>query len=95
MATTRRTHETRIHALELGIAELVSLQKATLVAISAQASAPATAAPATAKVESQFVLDMRARAAAKIPCELGHGDACNRRFSPKSSGRTNHTARIV
>ena len=69
------------------------------------AQAPATAKPKTAKAKSvagptkfadtEFGQKQLARAAAKIPCELGHGDACNRRFSPTSEGRTTHVARIV
>lgn len=58
------------------------------------AQAPTTAAPAQAKAESPFVIDMRARAAAKLPCAIHSTALCNRRFSVKSSGGTNHIAAI-
>ena len=45
--------------------------------------------------DTEFGAKQLARAAAKLPCELGHGDSCNRRFSENSKGRTQHEPRIV
>jgi hypothetical protein len=41
-----------------------------------------------------FVQAMRERAAAKLPCEIHPAERCNRRFSPASSGRRGHVARV-
>ena len=35
-----------------------------------------------------------ARAASKLPSEIHDPKACNRRFTPASSGRTSHVARL-
>jgi hypothetical protein len=79
-------------ALASDIAALTAQVAALTSALAAQA--PASAAPA--KPVSQFVTDMRARAAAKVACEIPqHVGKCNRRFSPASAGRENHLARIV
>jgi hypothetical protein len=78
-------------ALASDIAALTAQVAALTSALAAQA--PASAAPA--KPVSQFVTDMRARAAAKVACEVHPASKCNRRFSPASAGRENHLARIV
>lgn len=52
---------------------------------------PAKQAPAE---PNGFVTFLRERAAAKVACEIHPASACNRRFSPKSSGRTSHVARV-
>jgi len=57
---------------------------------------PAVSAPAQTKAESPFVAFLHERAASRIPCEIAsHKGQCNRSFTPASSGRTNHVARIV
>lgn len=58
------------------------------------AVAPAPVAPAPVKAESAFVSFLHERAASKIPCEIHPAASCNRSFTPKSSGRQNHVARI-
>lgn len=76
----------RIAALETSIA--------TLAGIVAAQHAPVAPAPAKAKAESPFLIAMRERAAAKVRCGIHPADKCNRRFSLKSSGATNHVARL-
>jgi len=81
------------------VAQLTALVE-TLVA--AQAAPVATGKPAKAQAKSpafgdktfdEYVAD---RNASRLPCGIkSHGAACNRTFSPKSTGRTNHEARIV
>lgn len=55
----------------------------------------AKGAPASAKAESPFLGFIHERAASKVACEIHNAKACNRRFTPASSGRTGHVARIV
>jgi len=62
----------------------------------------ATGKPAKAKATSPafggetFETYVEKRRAAALPCGIPeHGAACNRTFSPKSSGRTDHTARLI
>jgi hypothetical protein len=76
-------------------ARLARIERA-LEALLAQAPVPAKAAPASAKAAApnEFVSFLRTKAAAKIACEVHDPAACNRRFSPASSGRTSHVARI-
>lgn len=62
----------------------------------------ATGTPAKASAKSpafgdkDFETYVADRRAAQVPCGIpAHGKSCNRVFSPKSSGATDHTARIV
>lgn len=87
MATTAQ----RLSAIETTLEALIATLKGAPV------QAPVVSAPV--KAESKFVSDMRARAAAKIPCAIhpaiGKQIVCNRKFSPKSEGNATHVARIV
>ncbi len=74
-------------------AQVAALTEAVAALVAAQA--PAKGAPAAAKAESPFVAFLHERAASKVACEIHAASACNRRFTPKSSGRTSHVARIV
>lgn len=66
-----------------------------VIAGSAPASVIAQGKPAQAKAESPFVTEfLRPRAASKIACEIHSAKLCNRRFTPKSSGRQSHVARL-
>ena len=86
----RITTAQRLTALETAVSTLVEALTA------AQANtAPAKAAPAKATAESPFVGFLRERAAAKVACEIHDPKICNRRFSPKSSGRTTHVGKLV
>ena len=92
----RTTAAARISALESAVAALVASNTALIADIRGMTKvAPAKAAPAAAKAESPFVIAMRARAAAKVACAIHPAADCNRRFSPASSGGTNHVAKIV
>lgn len=76
-------------------AELAEL-KALIVAQGAPVKARAASPVGPVKfADTAFGAEMIAKRAGFIACELGHGAACNRSFSPASSGRTNHVARIV
>ena len=76
---------------------------AALVALDRKVAA--LGAPATAKAASPvgpvkfadtaFGAKVIAAQAAKVPCAIHEPTACNRRFSAKSSGGTNHEPRIV
>jgi hypothetical protein len=69
---------------------------AAAVAAALAAQLPAQAAPASAKAKApnEFVSFLREKAAAKVACDIHAGELCNRRFSPASSGRTSHVARV-
>ena len=75
------------------IAEMFARLNARLDAL--ESPAPAVGAPAAPKAESPFVAFLHERAASKVACEIHAPATCNRRFTPKSSGRTSHVARIV
>ncbi|HEX5073355.1 MAG TPA: hypothetical protein VFW03_09120 [Gemmatimonadaceae bacterium] len=83
---------TRITITKAALETLV--RDAVAEALAAQAPAPVQSAPAKAKAESSFVGFLRERAAAKVACEIHAAGTCNRRFSPKSSGRQSHVARV-
>jgi hypothetical protein len=85
------------------LAAVVEAQNAQIAALLADIrgmTTPVASTPATGKVSAAFgnrtfdayVADRRASA---IPCEIHAAGTCNRAFSPKSSGRTGHVARIV
>jgi hypothetical protein len=77
---TLRAQVSALTALVTELADLVSAQ------------APAKAAPETV---STFQTFLREKAAAKVACAIHPKAACNRKFSPKSSGREGHVARLV
>lgn len=78
------------------VARLARIERALeTLAAERTAPAPAIAAPKATKAASPFVVAMRERAAAKVACDIHGADRCNRSFSPKSSGRENHVARLV
>ena len=58
------------------------------------AAAPVVA-KAAAPAPDGFVTFLRERAAAKVACDIHPASACNRRFTPRSSGRQGHVARLV
>ena len=95
----RITTAARVSALETKLDTLIGLVAAQAEVALAQATAPAKGSPAKGsaafggKTFQTYVADRRASA---LPCGIpAHGDACNRTFSPKSSGRTDHEPRIV
>lgn len=87
MTTTRKATTTA--------ARLARIERALDAILAERTSAPATAAPAQAKAKAPFVQFLEARAASKIPCEIHPAGTCNRAFTPASSGRTNHVARVA
>lgn len=62
---------------------------------------PITNAPAKGEAKSPafgnrtFREYVDARIAAKVACTIHDGAECNRTFSPKSSGREQHVARLI
>ncbi len=81
----------------------LTITKAALQALVAEAvaealaaQAPVKAAPAKAKAATPFMVRLRAKQAAKVPCAIAeHAGHCNRRFPANGEGLTNHVARIV
>jgi len=86
MATTKRSMTTA--------ARLARIERA-LETLTAQAPAVSAPASAQAKSPSEFVSFLHERAASKVACEIHPASACNRKFTPKSSGRQGHVARLV
>lgn len=84
----KQTLSAQVAALTSLVEALVSAQAIVAVPRKTEATSPAFG-------DKSFTAYVASRRAAAIPCELGHGAACNRTFSPKSGGRAVHVARIV
>ncbi len=82
---------TRITITKAALETLVTKAVADALAAQAPVAAPAKA---QAKSPSSFVTFLHEKAAAKQACAIHPAGKCNRRFSPASSGGTNHVARI-
>jgi hypothetical protein len=86
---------------KLSQATIDAIGAAVAAAFAAQAAAPV--APPAAREEKPsaafggktFTEYVSARNAARVACEIeSHAGICDRTFSPKSSGVTNHVARL-
>jgi hypothetical protein len=82
--------------LRAQVAALTSLVESLVAAQGAPATAQAKSPVGPTKfADTEFGAKVLARQAAKAACTIHPAGACNRRFSEKSSGATNHVARIV
>ena len=81
------------------VIDALAAQTAAINALAAALVAPATGKVAKAKAAAPapngFVTFLHERAASKVACEIHAAKSCNRTFTPASSGRTSHVARIV
>lgn len=75
------------------LAERIAALTAEVAALRAERTIVAKPASAGA-AESPFVKFLHERAASKVACEIHPRERCNRKFTPASSGRTNHVARV-